>query len=231
MLVRILCRRFFIRLVEYSEVTMRRLICVFLLVATTACSGKQPANAPQPKASSAVAVAPFGAETPVASTETAVAPEVNPPGDIPDTQAFVIYRSAVGGYQLDVPEGWARAENGAAVSFIDKFNGVSVSVASASAVPTVASVRAGEAMRIASSGHAVTITDVSEAALPIGRAVGVRYTSNSDVNPVTNKRLRLDNETFLYFRNGREATLTLWAPQGADNVDQWNRMSRSFRWQ
>jgi hypothetical protein len=212
---------------------MRALICVFLLAATTACSGKQSANAPQPKASSppTAAAAPSGAETPVASTETAVAPEVNPPGDIPDTQAFATYRSAVGGYQLDVPEGWARTENGAAVSFVDKFDGMSVTVASASAAPTVAGVRANDAMRIASSGHAVAITGVSEAALPLGRAVVVRYTSNSDVNPVTTKRVRLDNETFLYFRNGREATLTLWAPQGADNVDQWNRMSRSFRWQ
>ena len=40
--------------------------------------------------------------------ETPVAPEKNPPGDIPDTQVFVEYRSAGGGYQLEVPEGWAR---------------------------------------------------------------------------------------------------------------------------
>jgi hypothetical protein len=25
--------------------------------------------------------------------------------------------------------------------------------------------------------------------------------------------------------------VTLWAPKGADNVDQWNRMSKSFQWQ
>ena len=66
--------------------------------------------------------------------------------------------------------------------------------------------------------------------LPTGKAVLIRYTSNSDANAVTNNRVRLENEAILFFNNGKEATLTLSAPQGADNVDQWNRMSKSFRW-
>ena len=60
--------------------------------------------------------------------------------------------------------------------------------------------------------------------------VRIRYSSNSEPNAVTNKRIRLDNETIVFFNNGKEAALTLWAPQGADNADQWNRMSGSFRW-
>jgi hypothetical protein len=47
---------------------------------------------------------------------------------------------------------------------------------------------------------------------------------------VTNKRVRLENIAYIFYKNGKEATLTVWAPQGADNVDQWNRMANSFRW-
>jgi hypothetical protein len=77
----------------------------------------------------------------------------------------------------------------------------------------------------------VTITGVSEANPPGGKAVVIKYTSNSDPNPVTNKRVRLEDISYVFFRNGQEAMLTVWAPQGADNVDQWNRMANSFRWQ
>jgi hypothetical protein len=36
--------------------------------------------------------------------------------------------------------------------------------------------------------------------------------------------------TYVFYKNGKEAMLTVWAPLGADNVDQWNRMAKSFRW-
>ena len=220
---------------------MRRLVLVLLLALVAACTAKPPYTASQTQPPDAVSQTPppaapasqvavsTGTEMPVAPTETAVAPEVNPPGDIPDSQAFVSYKSAAGGYQLDVPEGWARTETGTAVSFVDKFDGVGVTVGPASAAPTAASARANEAKQIASSGHAVTITDVSAVTMASGPAVIIRYTSNSEPNAVTNKRVRLENEAVLYFKNGKQAMLTLWAPQGADNVDQWDRMSKSFR--
>ena len=34
----------------------------------------------------------------------------------------------------------------------------------------------------------------------------------------------------LFWKDGKLATLRLYAPYGADNVDQWRLMSRSFRW-
>lgn len=204
---------------------MRGLICLLVLVSMAACTQKQSDNQQQTKTT-------LDSANPAVSTHTemAVAPEVNPPGDIPDTQAFVKFQSAAGGFQLEVPEGWARTENGPAATFADKFNGVRVSVAPALAAPTVASARSAEVRAIETSDHAVTITGVSEVTLPTGRAVVIRYTSNSDANAVTNNRVRLENEAILFFHNGKEATLTLSAPQGADNVDQWNRMSKSFRW-
>jgi hypothetical protein len=170
-------------------------------------------------------------EAPIASAENAVAPEVNPPGDIPDSQAFINYTNSAGKYQLDVPEGWARTESGPSVSFVNKFDGVKVDVGLAPGnTKDAAAVRNDEAKALQAQGHAVTINSVSDVKLPAGNAVVIKYTSNSEPNAVTNKKVRLENETYLFFRNGQEAMLTLWAPQGADNVDQWQRMSKSFRW-
>ena len=171
------------------------------------------------------------AESPITSTENAVAPEVNPPGDIPDSQAFINYTNGAGKYELDVPEGWARTENGSSVGFVNKFDGVKVDVGVTPAgKKNAATVRNDEAKVLQAQGHAVSISAVSDVKLPAGDAVVIKYTSNSKPNAVTNKTLRLENETYVFFRNGREAMLTLWAPKGADNVDQWQRMSKSFRW-
>jgi hypothetical protein len=207
---------------------MRKLIPILLITFGVACTAKKDTQADT--TASSITTTTTGTETPIASTETAVAPEVNPPGDIPDSQAFIIYQNTVGGYQLEVPEGWARAEAAGKVTFISKLDGVSVTVAPASAAPTAASVQANEAKLIQSHGRAVSITGVSEANLPGGKAVVIKYTSNSEPNPVTNKRVRLENTAYIFHRNGKEATLTVGAPQGADNVDQWNRMANSFRW-
>lgn len=215
---------------------MRRFLPFLVCVLAFGCQSRE-VTPPSPgsTASSAQAgasptTALTGTEAPIASTELAVAPEVNPPGDIPDSQAFVRFRSTVGGYDVEVPEGWARTENGAGVTFADKLDGVNVSVSSAVNAPNAGSAQANEAKALQQRGRAVQITDVKDVKLPSGPAVVIRYTSNSDPNPVTNKQVRLENETYLYFRNGKEAALTLWAPKGADNADQWNRMSKSFHW-
>jgi hypothetical protein len=210
---------------------VRRLIPVLFVALALACKGPQSSTPTQTQAASPPA--PASTQAPVTAataTESAVAPEVSPAGDIPDTQAFVKYRNTAGGYELDVPEGWARTENGPAVTFVNKLDGVKVTVAPAAAAPTAASVQANEVRQIQAAGRAVTVTNVTEVALPGGKAVLIKYTSNSEPNPVTNKQVRLDNEAYVLFKNGKTATLTLWAPQGADNVDQWQRMSRSVRW-
>jgi hypothetical protein len=209
-------------------VNVRRLIPILFFTLVVACKAKQP-SAPPP-ASAPVQPAAAATQAPATTTESAVAPEVSPVGDIPDTQAFVKYSSAAGGYELDVPEGWARTENGPAVTFVNKIDGVKVTIAPASSAPSASSVQASEVKQIQSQGRAVTVANVSEISLPGGKAVLIKYGSNSDPNAVTNKQVRLDNEAYVFFKNGKEAILTLWAPQGADNVDQWQRMSKSFRW-
>ena len=203
---------------------------MLLIAAVLACTSKKEGTvASDTSIASTASSSPT--EQPIASTENAVAPEVNPPGDIPDTQAFVSYTNSSGGYKLDVPEGWARTENGPSVSFVSKFDGVKVDVSNApSSTVNAASVRADQAKKIEAQGHAVKITDVADVKLPGGNAVRIKFTSNSEPNPVTNKQVRLENEAYVFARNGKQAIITLWAPQGADNVDQWQRMSKSFRW-
>jgi hypothetical protein len=154
------------------------------------------------------------------------ATEKNPPGDIPDDQVFVPYTSSVGGYSLKVPEGWARTEKGSDVDFIDKFDGVAVAVDTAVTGPTVKDVVAG----LEKPEKALRVVGTKEIRLPAGQALLIKYESDSDANPVTNKRIRLENEAYVFYKNGKTATLTLWAPKGADNADQWKLMSESFRW-
>ncbi len=166
----------------------------------------------------------------VVQNEKPVAPEKNPPGDIPDSQVFVAYRSAEGGYQLEVPEGWARSTQEADVSFVDKLDGVKVTITQAPAALTAASARTNEVATLLKSSRAVQVDKIRDVQLPAGAAVLVEYSSNSDPDPVTGKQVRLENNMYLFFQSGKLTTLTLWAPLGADNVDQWQRMAQSFRW-
>jgi hypothetical protein len=81
------------------------------------------------------------------------------------------------------------------------------------------------------SGRAVQVNKVQDVQLPSGSAVLVDYSSNSDPDPVTGKQVRLEDNAYLFYKDGKLATLVVWAPQGADNVDQWQQMAQSFRWQ
>src|SRR4051812_32239611 len=61
-----------------------------------------------------------------AKTTQANAPEVSPPGDIPDNQAYVRYSPPGAGFSVKVPEGWSRTQNGGAVVFTDKLNSIRI---------------------------------------------------------------------------------------------------------
>jgi hypothetical protein len=86
-------------------------------------------------------------------------------------------------------------------------------------------------MSLNSTGRAVRVTAVSPVKLPAGSAVVISYSSNSEPNPVTEKAVREENERYFFWQNGKLVTLTLSSPYGTDNADQWNLMSKSFRWQ
>jgi hypothetical protein len=186
----------------------------------------QPAAAPAAQQAAATQQAAPAAQQAAPANEAAIQPETNPPGDIPDNQAFTAYASQNGGYQIKVPEGWARTVNGADVRFVDKFGGVQVTLGSAPQAP-VASATSGAQI----SGRAVSVNRISDVNLPAGQAVFLDYASNSEPDAVTGKQIRLENQVYLFYKDGKLATLTMWAPLGADNVDQWNLMARSFAWQ
>jgi hypothetical protein len=185
------------------------------LPSTTASPASTPASTP--------------ATTP-ASNEKPVAPEKNPTGDISDSQVFIKYSSVKGGYSLEVPEGWARKEQEATVDFIDKLDGVKVTVDNAAQAPTADSIKISQAADLKKSGLAIKINSIQEISLSKEKVIKMTFSSNSEADSVTGKQIRLDNVSYYFYKNGKLATLTMWAPLGADNIDQWNKMSESFRW-
>ena len=170
-----------------------------------------------------------GAEKPIAAPERPVEPEKNPPGDIPDTQAFLRYDSPLG-FSVKVPEGWARTDLPDGVRFADKYDTVEVTVRDAARAPTAAGAAKDVVPALERSGRAVRVSAVEDVSLPAGRAVRIVYASNSDPNPVTDKRIRLEDEDYLFHKDGKLATLHLAAPYGADNVDDWRMMAHDFAW-
>jgi hypothetical protein len=164
-----------------------------------------------------------------ARAEQALKPEKNPPGDIPDNQVFIPYASAVG-FSLKVPEGWARKDlpNGAA--FADKYGRITATKSDVRNAPDLATARQMLIPELEKSARAVTVKKVKAVRLPAGAAVLVSYDSNSDPNPVTNKVIRLENDRYYLWKDGKLVTLNFSAPAGADNADQWDLMAKSFRW-
>ncbi|MHB1201038.1 MAG: hypothetical protein ACYCZ6_16080 [Polaromonas sp.] len=167
--------------------------------------------------------------TPAMAAEQAVTPEKSPPGDIPDSQVFVTFKSPAG-FAVKVPEGWSRTERKNGVRFADKFNAVDIDISAATVPPSVASVKSVQAVDLVRTGRAIKIRSIKNVNLPAGQAVLIDFESNSEPNQVTNKQLRLESNRYLLFRNGKLATLDLAAPLGADNVDQWKLIARSFLW-
>ena len=165
----------------------------------------------------------------VLSQEKPVAPEINPPGDIPDSQVFVTYASPLS-FSLKVPEGWGREDRQDGARFADKYDSVDISVAQNAARPTVQSARTNEAAALQGSDRAVEIVAIKSVRLPAGEAVLVSYKSNSEPNAVTGKQVRLEHDRYLLYKAGQLAALDLSAPAGADNADQWKLMAESFRW-
>jgi hypothetical protein len=168
-----------------------------------------------------------GGSTSPASTTTT---EVSPQGDIPDNQVFVSYTPPTGGYQVDVPEGWARTAEGAAVTFTDKLNSVRMETVAAPRAPTVASATADELPAIASSAAGYAPGKVEQVARKAGPAILLTYRADGTPDAVTGKVVHLAVERYELWKGGREVVLTLSGPVGADNVDPWKRVTDSLTW-
>ena len=213
-------------IVSAVGVIRRPLILAAVGLCAAACSsggsGSTPA-APPASTTSASAAASATASATSAATETP------PPGDIPDTTVYVAYRPASGQYEVKVPEGWARTVSPAGVSFTDKLNIITIQTVRAAA-PTVASARTAEVPQIQGSVHGFSLTGVSTVSRPAGTAVLIRYSADSQPDPVTGKVFRDAVERYEFYRNGTEAVVILAGPAGADNVDPWRTVTNSFRW-
>ncbi len=220
-----------------TPITLGLVAAGVALVLSTGCAAKPTPTEPagsvstnvatptpqQPAASSAVEAS--GA----VKVEKPVPAETNPPGDIPDNQAFVPYKT-VGGVTVKVPEGWSRKNSAASVLFTDKLNTIVIGWVPATTAPTVASFKSSDVPQLARTQAAFEFKSAQAVTLPAGPAVHAVYRINSTPNAVTGKRYRLDVEQYSFFSNGIRADLMLLSPVGSDNVDPWRIVSQSLTW-
>jgi hypothetical protein len=212
--------------------TSIRLVPIAMLGVSLLLAGcaQQAASPVSPAAGSASPSAqPATPSSGAAAVQKPVPAETNPPGDIPDNQAFVPF-AAAGGFSVKVPEGWSRTESASGVEFTDKLNTIRATWAAASTAPTVASVRSTDIPRLQASEAAFEFVSVRAVTLPAGPAVLTVYRVNGAPAPVTGKQYRLDVERYTVFRNGRRVDLLLLSPVGSDNVDPWRIVSQSLTW-
>jgi hypothetical protein len=155
--------------------------------------------------------------------------ETLPPGDIPDTIAYVPYAMPGTGITVSAPEGWSRANSPGAVTFTDKLNKIQVFTVPASAPPTVATVNSAEVPKLAASVKGFKLQSVSTVQRPAGQAVRIAYLGDSRPDPVTGKVGTLAFERYDFSHKGKEVVLVLSSPQGSDNVDPWRKVTSSLR--
>ncbi len=186
-----------------------------------------PAGPAQPSASpasgKAASASPAGASP--------LATEVNPPGDIPDNQAYVRYPVPGSGVSVKFPEGWSRSTSGAATTFTSKLNSITIAVSKAASPPTAASVQAAAARELPGAVQQYAPGKLSTIQRA-GQSVQLfTYTGDSTPDPVTSKVVRDSFEQYTYFKAGTRVVLTLTGPTNADNVDPWRTVADSVMFQ
>ena len=189
-----------------------------------ACSGTSATSEPAVSSSGPSSTA--AATSPPAPRVT----EANPPGDIPDNQAYVAFSPTGSGYSLKTPEGWSRTSAGATTSFTDKRNHIEVSTAAAPTEPTIASVRNTDAPSLKAKVPNFSVGKVSTVVRSGGKAILLTYQGDSSPDQVTGKVVRDAFERYTFYRAGKRVDLTLSGPTNADNVDPWRIVSDSLRW-
>jgi len=158
------------------------------------------------------------------------ATESSPSGDIPDSQAYVAFSPAGGGYSVKIPEGWSRSAAGTSTSFTDKLNRIEVSMVAAAAQPSIASVTSYDVPSVSSRVPRFAMGKVTSVLRRGGQAVRVTYAGDSAPDQVTGKVIRDAFERYTFYRAGKRVDLTLSGPINADNVDPWRIVSDSLGW-
>ncbi len=154
--------------------------------------------------------------------------ETLPPGDIPDTIAYVPYAVPGAGLTVSTPEGWSRSGAHGTVKFTDKLNEVQLFTLPAKAPPTIASVKQTELPKISASVKTFQLQSVTMVSRTSGPAVRILYLGDSQPDPVTGKVGTLAFERYDFFHKGREVVLLLSSPKGSDNVDPWRKVTDSL---
>jgi hypothetical protein len=182
-------------------------------------------------------IAACGGSTPGGSTPPAggggspsPAQEVNPGGDIPDTQAYIAYSFPSGVFAITVPEGWARTVTTGVVTFTTHYNSITLQTVASPSAPTTSSALASEVPAIQHQSSSVMIGKVSAVVRAAGPVILITYHANSPADPVTGRYAVVAVERYEFWRNGVEAVITLAAPVGADNIDPWKTITNSFKW-
>jgi hypothetical protein len=149
-------------------------------------------------------------------------------GDIPDNQAFLVFRNRPAGYSIKYPEGWTKAGSGNDVKFQDKNNLVHIVVGSGAApTPQTASAQlaklkqAAPSLKVTSQPKVVTVNGK--------QVVKSGYSTTSAPNPVTGKRVLLLVDRYQLVNKGKPVTVDLGTPKGVDNVDAYRMMIESFK--
>ncbi len=163
------------------------------------------------------------------AAQKAVAPENNPPGDIPDNLAFVPYSNAGGRYSFTHPEGWLQQVKGTGVLFTDKLNGVQVTPGPATQPPTVTSARSASVPALTRSQAAFELRKVAPASVPGGTGALIVYRRNSAPDEVTGRQYRDEVQRYELVSGGHEVVVELFGPVGADNVDAYRTMITSLK--
>ncbi|MDQ2758539.1 MAG: hypothetical protein M3Y71_18610 [Actinomycetota bacterium] len=164
------------------------------------------------------------------SVPNPAATESNPPGDIPDNQAYVAFSPSGAAVSLKVPEGWARATTSVSTVFTDKLNRIEIQTSKVATAPTTASVMSIDVPRLRGSVPKLAAPRAVAVSRTAGPAVLLTYQRDSAVDPVTGKVVRDAVERYSFFRAGTRVDLTLAGPTNADNVDPWRIVSDSVRW-
>jgi hypothetical protein len=158
------------------------------------------------------------------------APEVNPPGDIPDDQAYVKFTPPGAGFSVKVPEGWSRTTMGGETVFTDKLNAIRIERQAARAPLSAGAAKRIEMPKLAKSVNGFQAGSVSTVARQAGSAVRITYLATAKPNAVTGKAGQNAVERYVFFHNGEDVILTLSGPKGADNVDPWKIVTDSVTW-
>jgi hypothetical protein len=200
------------------------LITVAIAVAAAGCGSSSSSTSSAAPAASASAT--------TSSSSSGVNPnqhETLPPGDIPDTIAYVPYAVPGAGLTVSAPEGWSRSNGRGSVTFTDKLNEIQLFTLPASGPVTVSAAQSTEVRKIASSVTTFKLQSVTAVSRPVGTAVRIAYLGDSKPDPVTGKVGTLAFERYDFFRNGKEVVLVLSSPNGSDNVDPWKKVTSSLR--